>query len=160
MLDWENLFKRYVWDTRTTPYFTPVARLNRGQADYEILAFCLFVGILFAVVALGALTEKALFGRSPMLGLYAFSVVAGAVIFNYTKVLWSAFYVAAAPLACLVYVVVYGFAAGRPHMDSLLVGGFVVLILLYAPRLIGIARAYPSMPDAPTPPPRRRLFKR
>lgn len=160
MLDWESLFKRYVWDTRTTPYFTPVARLTRNQADYEVLAWCLFVGILFAVVALGALTDKALFGRSPVLGLYAFTVVAGAVIFNYTKIVWSAVYVAAAPLACLAYVLIYGFSGERIRTDSIIVVGIVVLMLLYAPRLIGIARTYPSMPEGEAASPRRSLFKR
>ena len=115
--------------------------------------------MLFAVVALGALTERMLFGRSPLLGLYAFTVVAAAVVFNYTKVLWSAVYVAAAPVACFAYVVIYGFGEGRPRMDSLLVAGIVVLIMLYAPRLIGIARHYESMPEGEAPPPRRSLFK-
>lgn len=159
MLDWESLFKRYVWDTRTTPYFTPVSKLTRVQANYEVLAFSLFIGILFAVVALGALTEEAMFGRSPLVGLYAFSVVAAAVVFNYTKLVWAAVYLAASPLACLAYVLLYGFGEERSRMDSLLVAGIVVLILLYAPRLIGVARAYPNMPEGDEPPPRRTLFK-
>jgi len=159
MLDWENLFKRYVWNPTTTPYFTPVARLTRIQANHEILAFCLFIGVLFSVVALGALTEKAMFGRSPLLGLYAFTVVAAAVVFNYTKIVASAVYVAAAPVACFAYVMIYGFGGERARMDSILVAGIVVLILLYAPRLIGVARAYPNMPEGEAPEPRRKLFK-
>ena len=82
MLDWESLFKRYVWDTNTTPYFTPVAKLNRYQADHEIFAFCMFAGIIFAVVALAALTDVSMIGRSPIAGLYAFTVVSAAIIFN------------------------------------------------------------------------------
>ena len=159
MLDWESLFKRYVWDTRTTPYFTPAARLTRAQANHEILAFTLFIGILFAVAALGALTDKALFGRSPAAGLYAFSVVAGAVILNYTKAILAAIYVAAAPLACLAFVLIYGFGNDRSSADSYIVLGIVVVILLYAPRLIGIARSYPNMPEGDAPPARRTLFK-
>lgn len=159
MLDWESLFKRYVWDTRTTPYFTAVGRLNRTQADYEILAYCMFVGILFSVVALAALTDKAMFGRSPLLGLYAFTVVAGAVIFHYTKFLWSAVYVAASPLAGLGFVVFYGFGEDRSHMDSIIVAGILGLLVIYAPRLVSVARAYPDMPEGDAPPPRRRLFK-
>ena len=159
MFDWESIFKRYVWDSRTTPYFTPVAKLDRVQANSEIFAFCLFFGILFSVVAISALTEKALFGRSFLLGLYAFSVVAGAIVLNYVKVVPAAFYVAASPAACLAYVLIYGFGDGRPRLDSLMVAGFVVVVLLYTPRLIGIARAYPEMPEGDAPPPRRRLFK-
>ncbi len=159
MLDWESLFKRYVWDSQRTPYFTPVARLNRVQADYEVLAFCLFFGILFAVVAPGALTDEALFGRSPALGLYAFSVVAAAVVFNYTKLRAAAIYLAAAPLACLIFIIVYGFGGERVRPDTLIAGAIVIVLLLYAPRLIAIARAYPTMPPGEAPPPRRRLFK-
>jgi hypothetical protein len=158
-MDWESLFKRYVWDSQTTPYFTAVSKLTRVQANYEVLAFCLFFGVLFAVVALGALTEKAMFGRSPILGLYAFSVVAGSVVFNYTKVVWSAVYISAAPLSVLIYVVIYGFSDKALRMDSFIVAGGVLLMLLYAPRLIGIARAYPNMKEGDEPPKRRRLFK-
>lgn len=159
MLDWEGLFKRYVWDTQTTPYFTPVARLTRVQADFEVLAFCMFFGVLFAVVALGALTDKAMFGRSPALGLYAFSVVAAAVVFNYTKLRAAAVYLAAAPLACLIFIAVYGFSGERVRPDTLIAGGIVIVLLLYAPRLIAIARAYPGLAPGEAPPPRRRLFK-
>lgn len=158
-LDWESLFKRYVWDTRTTPYFTPAARLTRAQANNEILAFTLFIGILFSVAAVGALTDRALFGRSPTVGLYAFSVVAGAVILNYTKAVIAAAYVTAAPLACLAFILIYGFSDERSRADSFIVLGIVVVLLLYAPRLISVARAYPDMPEGDAPPARRTLFK-
>jgi hypothetical protein len=31
-MDWESLFKRYVWSDVRTPYLVPVARLSRVQA--------------------------------------------------------------------------------------------------------------------------------
>ena len=71
MLDWENLFKRYVWDDRTTPYLIPVKRLKRQQADYEILAYSVVIGILFGVVSITALTDVGPQGRSPNISLYA-----------------------------------------------------------------------------------------
>lgn len=158
-MDWETMFKRYVWDTERTPYFTPVSRLTRVQADFEVLAFSIFMGVLFSVVALGALTDKSMFGRSPPLGLYAFSVTASAIVFNYTKLLIPAIYLAASPLACLAYVIIYGFDGARLRVDSLIAGGIVLMLTLYAPRIIGIARAYESMPAGVAPPPRRTLFK-
>lgn len=159
MLDWESLFKRYVWDTRTTPYFTQASKLTRAQANHEVLAFSLFIGILFSVVALAALTDHALFGRSPLVGLYAFSVVAGAVILNYTKALFAAIYVAAAPLACLAFILIYGFSDERSRPDTFIVLCIVAVILIYAPRLIAVARSYPNMPEGDAPPARRTLFK-
>ena len=74
MLDWEGLFKRYVWDARTTPYLVPLSKLNRRQADNEILVYSLFVGVLFGIVAITALSDETLHGRSPGIGLYGFSV--------------------------------------------------------------------------------------
>ena len=66
MLDWEGLFKRYVWDDRTTPYLVPLSKLNRRQADNEILIYSLFVGVLFGIVAITALSDETLHGRSPV----------------------------------------------------------------------------------------------
>jgi len=85
--------------------------------------------------------------------------VAGAVILNYTKAILAAAYVAAAPLACLAFILIYGFGDDRSRGDSFIVLGIVVVLLLYAPRLIGIARGYPNMPEGDAPPARRTLFK-
>jgi len=159
MLDWEGLFKRYVWDTDRTPYFTPVARLTQAQANYEILAYALFMGVLFTVAALGALSEKSLFGRSPLVGLYAFTVVSASVILYYAKLFWAAVYVAAAPAAGLVAVAAYGFMGDRARMDSIIVGGLLILLMLYAPRILQVVRSYPDMPEGVAPERRRKLFK-
>ncbi len=40
-LDWEKLFKRYVWDDERTPYLTRVRNLSRVQAHYELSATAL-----------------------------------------------------------------------------------------------------------------------
>lgn len=159
MLDWESLFKRYVWDSRTTPYLIAADKLNRGQADFEILAYCLFNGSLFGVVAIGALSEAMPFGRSPAVGLYAFTVVCAAVTFHYTKAVPAAVFVALSPLACLAFLAFYGFGSARPLGDTLIVFGMVLVLLVYSVRIVKIARIYPSLPDGGEPPPRRRLFK-
>jgi len=64
----------------------------------------MFVGIIFAVVALAALTDVSMIGRSPIAGLYAFTVVSAAIVFNYTKVVWAVLWLALAPLAGLAFV--------------------------------------------------------
>jgi hypothetical protein len=38
-LNWEKLFKRYIWDDDRTPYLVPASRMTRKQADYEIFAY-------------------------------------------------------------------------------------------------------------------------
>ena len=54
-LDWEGMFRKYVWNANTTPYLTPVSELNQNQANSEIRFYCWFLIILFGVVALTSL---------------------------------------------------------------------------------------------------------
>ena len=161
MLDWENLFKRYVWDDRTTPYLIPVNRLKRQQADYEILAYCVFIGILFGVVSITALTDVGPQGRSPNMSLYALSVTFASVIFGYSKHYHAALYLSAAPLAGLAYLVFYGLGSDHHLFDTLLAALVLILLLWYSRRGITIARCYSALregDDQDTP--KRRLFKR
>ena len=161
MLDWENLFKRYVWDDRTTPYLVPLSRLNRYQADNEILVYCLFLGILFGVIALTAMSGATPHGRSPIMALYGITVVLAAIAFGIAKIYLAALYLAATPLAGLVYLLIYGFRSDRPLVDTLLVGLIALLLLWYSVRVIALARVYPNLrkPENEEQP-RRRLFKR
>lgn len=161
MLDWENLFKRYVWDDRTTPYLVPVSRLNRQQADYEILAYSIFLGVLFGVVSITALSSSGPHGHSPNMALYAFTVTCTTVLFGYTKSYPAALYLSTAPLAGIAYLVFYGFGPDRHLIDTLLIGGVLVLLLWYSVRIIRVARIYPTLPEGgDDDTPRRRLFKR
>ena len=161
MLDWENLFKRYVWDDRTTPYLVPLSRLNRYQADNEILAYCLFLGILFGVIALTAMSGATPHGRSPLMALYGITVVLAAIVFGIAKNYLAALYLSATPLAGLVYLLIYGFSSDRHLVDTLLVALIALLLLWYSMRVIALARVYPNLrkPENEEQP-RRRLFKR
>ena len=161
MLDLENMFKRYVWDDRTTPYLVPLSRLNRYQADNEILAYCLFMGILFCIVGLTAMSGATPHGRSPIMALYGITVVLAAIAFGIAKNYFAALYLSATPLTGLVYLLIYGFRSDRYLVDPLLVGLVVLLLLWYSLRVIALARAYPNLrkPENEEQP-RRRLFKR
>ncbi|MCH2345768.1 MAG: hypothetical protein MK321_14820, partial [Pseudomonadales bacterium] len=142
MLDWENLFKRYVWDDRTTPYLVPLSRLNRYQADNEILAYCLFLGVLFGVIGLTAMSGATPHGRSPIIAVYGITVVFAAIAFGIAKHYFAALYLSATPLAGLVYLLIYGFRSDRHLVDTLLVGLVVLLLLWYSLRVIALARVY------------------
>ena len=160
-LDWEGLVRRYVWDSRTTPYLVPVARLNRRQADYEITVYCLFLGILFAVVAIASLSAAAPHGYSPGMAIYGFSVVCAAVLFGVVKSPAAALYLSATPLAGLAYLLLFGFAAERELLDTVIVAVVLLLLMRYSLRIVALARAYPDLPEASDDDaPRRRLFKR
>ena len=161
MLDWESMFKRYVWDDRTTPYLVPLSRLNRYQADNEILAYCLFLGILFGIVGLTAMSSATPHGRSPIIAIYGITVLFASIAFGIAKNYYAALYLSATPLAGLAYLLIYGFRSDRHLVDTLLVALVVLLLLGYSLRVIRLARIYPKLrvPENEEQP-RRRLFKR
>ena len=98
-MSWDKYIKKYVWDDNKTPYFVPVRRLNRSQADHELFAYTIFIALLFAVISIISLTENAPQGKSHTVALYAFSVSYSAVLFGVTKHVYAAYYLAMAPLA-------------------------------------------------------------
>ena len=91
------------------PIWCRSARITRRQADYEIYAYTVFLGTLFADRRLAALAC----GRSDPLALYGFSVVCGTILFGATKHLWAALYCSAVPAALLCIFLFHGFP---PHL--------------------------------------------
>ena len=159
-MDWESLFKRYVWDANKTPYLVPVAKLNRRQANSEIMIYTLFLGVLFGVVAVTSLSSSAPQGYSPGMGLYGFTVVCAAVCFGVTKSYMAALYLSATPLAGLAYLLLYGAGSERELWDTVIVAVVLALLLRYSLRIVAVARAYPELAEGPDDDtPRRRLFK-
>lgn len=150
-LQLDKFFQRYVWNEHTTPYFTPVDKLHRGQANSEILFYCLLHGVLFAVITLAALRGGP-DGRSLGIAYYSFSVVVAAVLFGMLKNYHAALYMSATPLAGLLYVVVYRLPSGAT-IDSFVVIGILLLLMRYSFRIVGVARGYPDFPPAPPPEP-------
>jgi hypothetical protein len=143
MVSWEKLIKRYLWDDDRTPYLVPASRMTRKQADHEIFAYTVFLGILVSVVCLAALANT---GTSELIVLYAFSAIVSTVVLGVTKHLYAAWYCGALPLAFLLYLLVYGFPAGLAPIDHFVLIAFALIWLRYGFRVIGIARAYPDMP--------------
>lgn len=159
---WDGFLKRYVWDDDKTPYLVPVDRLHRRQADHEILAYCLFLGVLFSVGALVCLVESGPVGRSVGASFYAFSVVCGAATFQITKSDAAALYLSAAPIAVLTFMYFNGLSEIRPAFDTVLVVFVVLVLVRYSFRVVALARAYPNLPepedDGDPRPRRRRMF--
>jgi len=148
MLNLEKYFKKYVWDDERTPYLVPVARMTRRQADYELHAYALFVGILFGMVTGGALLSQDPLIKSDVVAVYGFTVVCGAIIFAFTKAVPAAWYCAAAPIAALLYFFLHGFHPNLGAIDHAVSIVFALIWLRYSLRVVAIARAYPDMPEA------------
>lgn len=143
-MNWEKLFKRYIWDDERTPYFVPAARMTRKQADYEIFAYAIFLGSLFTVLCLVVLSPAA---RSEGALLYLFTVIVATIVLGMTKHLYAAYYTGAAPLVLMAYLLLYGFPADLAAIDHFVLIVFALVWLRYAFRVAGIAKAYPDMPD-------------
>jgi hypothetical protein len=146
-MSWEKYFKRYIWDDERTPYLVPVGRLSRSQADYEIFAYTVFLGILYALVAIVALSPAA-GGRSEGIALYAFSVVCAAIVFAFMKGTAAGVWCAASSLVGAVIYLVTGFGGNLGWIDHALIVGFLVLWVRYSLRVWQIARGYGTLGGA------------
>ena len=145
-MDWDKLFHRYVWNNRTMPYMTAVAGLDRLKANNEIIFYCLFHIILFGVISLGALGGGEA-GPSHGVAYYSFSVVCAAVIFAIMKSYSAALYLSATPLAGLAYIAVYRFGSEHAFVDTLIVGGMLLLAVRYSFRIVAVAKIFPELPE-------------
>jgi hypothetical protein len=143
-VNWEKLFKRYIWDDDRTPYFVPASKMSRRQADYEVFAYTLFLGSLLVIVALAALSHA---GASEATLLYAFTMIVGTVVLGITKHAYAAYYCGAAPVVFLLGLALYGFPASLAAIDHFVLIAFALVWLRYAWRIVGIAKAYPGMPE-------------
>ena len=148
-LDWEGMFRKYVWNVDTTPYFTAVPDMTRRQADSEVRFYCWFVIILFGVITLTSFKvgiEKGSVG----IAYYGLTVVCAAVMFGIAKFYPAALYLSATPLVSLTYLWLYGMGSERPLGDTIIVTLVLLALLRYSLRLVAIAKAYPEMSEAPS----------
>ena len=135
-----------------------LSKLNQGQANSEILFYCLFHGVLFGVITLAALRGGP-DGRIVGAAYYSFSVVIAAVLFGMLKSYPAALYMSATPLAGLVYLYFFRVGSKTAAIDTFVVTSLLVLLIFYSFRIVAVARSYPELPPAPpsdTPPFRNR----
>jgi hypothetical protein len=145
-LDWEKLFKRYVFDDTKTPYFVAVGRLTQTQARYELFVYTLFMGVLFAVLAVASLSTELPHRDALGVSIYALSMVWAVILLGLTRHAWAAAYCACAPVAALLYFALFGFHPNLGPWDKVLLIGIVLVWLRYSWRVLMIVRAYPDMP--------------
>jgi hypothetical protein len=146
-LDWEKLFKRYVWDDDKTPYLTRVGNLNRTQACYELFGYSVFMGVLFGVLAVVTLSTALPHGAAAIVPIYAFTVCCAAVLLGFTRHPGAALWCAAAPLAALAYFAIWGFHANLDFGDKVLLVAVAVVGLLYSRRVVAVARAWQRLAE-------------
>jgi len=146
-MNWEKLFLRYIWNDQTVPYMVPVSKLNRRQANSEILIYSLFLGVFFAIAALHSLRGGP-GAISYGITYYSFSVVCAAALFVILKSYYAALYLSATPVVALVHVFFGGLSAERAAGDTVVVAVILLLLLWYSFRIVAVARAYPFLPEA------------
>jgi hypothetical protein len=140
-LDWEKLFKRYVWHDEKTPYLTRVARLSRAQAHYELRAYAVLMAVFFGAAALAALGPALPHAGAAIVPLYAFSVCCAAVLLACTRHPSAALWCAGAPFALLAYFGVWGFHPRLEAADKWVLVAVVLALAAYSPRVVAVARA-------------------
>ena len=159
MMDWQGYLKRYVWDDETTPYFVPVPKLSREQADNELFFFAVMLAVLFSVLTLAAITGKLPYGKSEIGAVYAFSVVVGAALLGTTRHVYAAAYCAGAPLSLMCVMFFAGFPPQTVLVDELVFLAVLLLLLRYCMRVIRITQIYATLKSRPPKnKPRRKLF--
>jgi hypothetical protein len=141
-LNWEKLFKRYVWHDERTPYLTRVRNLTRLQVQYEIFGYAVFMGVLSAVLSVVTLAPSLPHGGAAIVPVYAFSVCCAAVILGFTRHPWAAAWCALAPLAALAYFGTWGFHPGQAAGEKALLIGVALAGLLYSIRAVRVAQAW------------------
>jgi len=146
-LNWEKIFKRYVWHDERTPYLTRVADLTRLQAQYELFGYSLLMGVLFAALSLAALSSALPHGNAPGVSLYAFTVCCAAVLLGATRHAWAALWCAGAPLAVLSYFAYWGFHPSHEIADKALLVAGVIVWLLYSRRVVAVAHAWQRLAE-------------
>jgi hypothetical protein len=147
--EWEKMFRRYVSDEIKTPYTTAPAKLTKLQARYEIFAYSVFMVAGFALIGVAALSGKLPHGENMGVPIYAFFMAWAAAAFCYSKNQMAAAFCATAPVAVLLYFLIYGFHAKHTSLDKSLMVVFSVAWLYYSWRIVRIAAHYPDMPDPP-----------
>jgi hypothetical protein len=138
-LDWEKLVRRYVWHDERTPYFTRVAHLTRRQANYELFAYAVFMGVLAGVLAV--------LSPGSAVSLYAFSVCCAALLLGVTGHPWAALWCAGAPFAALAYWALAGFDPRLETLDRAVLIVVALSGLVYSPRIVAVARARARAPQ-------------
>ena len=145
-LDWDKLFKRYVADDVKTPYFVRVERLTQQQARSELFVYTLFMSVLFAVIGVASISTELPHQGAIGVPLYALAVVCAAVTLGMTRHPWAAAFCATAPVAALMYFVLFGFHPNLGNGDKTLLIVIVLLWLRYSWRILSIVKAQPDMP--------------
>jgi len=151
-LNWDKMFRRYVYDEEKTPYFTAVSRLNKRQARYEVFVYALFIGLLFGFTGIAALAGKLPHGNATGVPIYTFFTVWMAIAFAWTRNQMAGSFCALAPIAVAVYLIIYGFPPKLGPNDKLLIGAVLVCWTYYSWRIVRLAAHYPNMPEPEEPP--------
>ena len=151
-LDWYKFVRRYFWDDETTPYLVPVERLHRRQANHEILAYVVFVSLLYGAVMLLTMSGKAVYADSFGVSLYAFVVVSVTLTFGVTRHHLAACACVLAPVGGLVFSLSFELLPHLGSWDRVLLIGFSLVWLRYSMRLMHIAKRYREMPPPPSAP--------
>ena len=145
-MDWDKLFRRYVADDVKTPYFVRVEHLTQKQANSELFVYTLFMCVLFGAVGLASISTDLPHKGALGVPVYALAVVCAAIMLGMSRHPWAAAFCATAPVAAMMYFLLFGFHPNLGNGDKTLLIVIVLLWLRYSFRILSIVRTQPGMP--------------
>jgi hypothetical protein len=140
-VSWPDLVRKYVWDVEKTPYFVPADRLTRRQIRNELFAYAFLLAVLAALVLAVTLAGSPRQGlaASPVVALYASTLLAAAIALGATGHPAAARYCATAPVATGLGALLGLLRPGMTRAEMVGLAVFSALWLGYAVRVVRIA---------------------
>jgi hypothetical protein len=141
-MDWPGFVRRYVWDEQRTPYLVRSNRLSPAQARSELFTYGFLLAILAAVVAAVSLmgTARVGVGGASVVAAYALAILVGAIVTGASGHPGAAVVCATAPAVMAAAALLGLLRPGMAGAERLLLGALGVAWLVYAARIVRIAR--------------------
>jgi hypothetical protein len=141
-VDWPGLVRRYVWDEEKTPYLVRAERLTGAQARSELFVYAFLLAILASVVSVVAVLGQDRAGTlaTPVVALYAATILVGAIVLGTAGSPAAAWYCATAPVAAWLAALTGAFRPGMEMGERLVLAVASALWMAYAVRVVRIAR--------------------
>ncbi|MBL4719620.1 MAG: hypothetical protein JKY20_00610 [Alphaproteobacteria bacterium] len=153
MVIWEKYVRKYIWDSKSTPFLIDVKDLSQLQARKELFLYTIFLSTPFSLLsaATGMMAYKYADLGYALLTLYVVSIVIAAAMTHQSKSRKAAIYCGTAPLAVLAHFIINGFPPNLHLLDHSVMIFAILSLLRYTFRIVTIVGAYAGLKPEPTP---------
>ena len=137
---WFSKVPSYIFDKQKTPYLTNAKNLTLAQSQYELVAYGVFVGTLYAIIALAA-SLNFLNNLNPIFLIWL--CLSLTIIFSIFNVIrkyetFSSYIISIAPAIIVGFCIYEGILKGSTFVTLTIFSCFFLLSLKYGWRVIQI----------------------